>query len=64
MIPNPVQTLIKAKIEKVRKWRANSNRVNTKKLAETPTIFANSACVIFIFALSTLIEFFIFQNYT
>lgn len=28
------------RIESVRKWRANSDRTNTKKLAETPTLFA------------------------
>ena len=31
---------IKNKVEAVRKWRTNSNRINTKKLAETPTLFA------------------------
>lgn len=31
---------VKERVEAVKKWRSNSNRVNTKKLAETPTLFA------------------------
>lgn len=31
---------IKERVEAVRKWRSNSDRTNTKKLAETPTLFA------------------------
>ena len=31
---------IKERVEAVRKWRSNSERANTKKLAETPTLFA------------------------
>ena len=31
---------IKDRVEAVRKWRSNSDRANTKKLAETPTLFA------------------------
>lgn len=31
---------IKERVEAVRKWRAKSERMNTKKLAETPTLFA------------------------
>lgn len=33
-------SLIKERVELVRKWRSNSERGNTKKLAETPTLFA------------------------
>jgi type I restriction-modification system DNA methylase subunit len=33
-------SLIKERVELVRKWRSNSERENTKKLAETPTLFA------------------------
>ena len=33
-------TKIKERVEAVRNWRANSERANTKKLADTPTIFA------------------------
>jgi hypothetical protein len=33
-------SLIKERVEFVRKWRSNSERGNTKKLAETPTLFA------------------------
>ncbi|HEU5053262.1 MAG TPA: DNA methyltransferase [Hanamia sp.] len=33
-------SMVKSRIEAVRKWRANSNRTNTKKLAATPTLFA------------------------
>jgi type I restriction-modification system DNA methylase subunit len=32
--------LIKERVELVRKWRSNSERGNTKKLADTPTLFA------------------------
>lgn len=40
--PNEIKTnsKIKERVEAVRKWRSNSDRTNTKKLAETPTIFA------------------------
>jgi predicted RNA methylase len=31
---------IKERVEAVKKWRSNSDRINTKKLAETPTLFA------------------------
>lgn len=31
---------IKERVEAVRKWREDSERANTKKLAETPTVFA------------------------
>jgi hypothetical protein len=31
---------IKERVEAVRKWRSNSDRANTKKLAATPTLFA------------------------
>jgi hypothetical protein len=31
---------IKERVEAVKKWRSNSDRANTKKLAETPTLFA------------------------
>ncbi len=31
---------IKERVEAVKKWRSNSNRENTKKLAETPALFA------------------------
>lgn len=31
---------IRERVEAVRKWRSNSDRANTKKLAETPTLFA------------------------
>jgi type I restriction-modification system DNA methylase subunit len=33
-------SLIRERVELVRKWRSNSERGNTKKLAETPTLFA------------------------
>ena len=33
-------SFIKERVELVRKWRSNSERENTKKLAETPTLFA------------------------
>lgn len=33
-------SLIKERVELVRKWRSNSERGNTKKLADTPTLFA------------------------
>lgn len=33
-------SLIKERVELVRKWRSNSERSNTKKLADTPTLFA------------------------
>jgi hypothetical protein len=41
-IPNEIKNniRIKDKVEAVKKWRLNSNRTNTKKLAETPTLFA------------------------
>lgn len=32
--------IIKAKVNKVKTWRENSSRTNTKKMADTPTIFA------------------------
>jgi hypothetical protein len=32
--------LIKERVELVKKWRSNSERGNTKKLADTPTLFA------------------------
>jgi hypothetical protein len=40
--PNEIKTnsKIKERVEAVRKWRSNSDRANTKKLAETPTLFA------------------------
>jgi hypothetical protein len=40
--PNEIKTnsKIKVRVEAVRKWRSNSERTNTKKLADTPTIFA------------------------
>ena len=40
--PNDIKNNIKVKerIEAVKKWRSNSGRTNTKKLAETPTMFA------------------------
>jgi type I restriction-modification system DNA methylase subunit len=40
--PTDIKTNIKIKerVEAVRKWRSNSERINTKKLAETPAIFA------------------------
>ena len=31
---------IKERVEAVKKWRSNSNRATTKKLADTPTLFA------------------------
>lgn len=37
IINNP---LIKERVELVKKWRSNSERGNTKKLADTPTLFA------------------------
>ena len=33
-------SFIKERVELVRKWRSNSERGNTKKLADTPTLFA------------------------
>lgn len=33
-------SIIKAKVDLVKKWRENSNRTNTKKLAQTPSVFA------------------------
>jgi hypothetical protein len=40
--PNEIKTnsKIKERVEAVRKWRSNSDRANTKKIAETPTLFA------------------------
>ncbi len=40
--PNEIKnnSKIKERVEAVRKWRSNSDRANTKKLAETPTLFA------------------------
>jgi hypothetical protein len=40
--PSEIKTnsKIKERVEAVRKWRSNSDRANTKKLAETPTLFA------------------------
>jgi hypothetical protein len=40
--PNDIRSnkKILERVEAVRKWRANSNRANTKKLADTPTVFA------------------------
>jgi type I restriction-modification system DNA methylase subunit len=40
--PNDIKTNIKIKerVEAVRKWRSNSERINTKKLAESPAVFA------------------------
>lgn len=40
--PNDIKnnSKIKERVEAVRKWRSNSDRANTKKLAETPTLFA------------------------
>lgn len=40
--PNEIKnnSKIKERVEAVRKWRSNSDRGNTKKLAETPTVFA------------------------
>lgn len=40
--PNEIKanSKIKERVEAVRKWRSNSDRANTKKLAETPSIFA------------------------
>lgn len=35
-----VNSNIKKRVEAVKKWRSNSNRLTTKKLAETPTLFA------------------------
>lgn len=33
-------SLVKERVESVKKWRSNSERENTKKLADTPTLFA------------------------
>lgn len=33
-------SIIKTKVDLVKKWRENSNRTNTKKLAQTPSVFA------------------------
>ncbi len=40
--PNEIKnnSKIKERVEAVRKWRSNSDRANTKKLAATPTLFA------------------------
>lgn len=40
--PNEIKSnsKIKERVDAVRKWRLKSDRVNTKKLAETPTLFA------------------------
>jgi len=40
--PNEIKNNIKIKdrVEAVKKWRSNSDRGNTKKLADTPTLFA------------------------
>jgi len=40
--PSEIKSIdkIKDRVDDVKKWRFNSNRANTKKLAETPTIFA------------------------
>jgi type I restriction-modification system DNA methylase subunit len=33
-------SIIKTKVDLVKRWRENSNRTNTKKLAQTPSVFA------------------------
>ncbi len=40
--PNEIKSNLKIKdrVEAVKKWRSNSDRGNTKKLADTPTLFA------------------------
>jgi hypothetical protein len=40
--PNEIKSnsKIMGRVEAVKKWRSNSERANTKKLAETPTVFA------------------------
>lgn len=40
--PNDIlnNSIIRNKVDLVRKWRENSGRSNTKKLAQTPTVFA------------------------